>query len=62
VARMVEGRGVSRVLVGRPEGKSHWEDIGVGGMITLGVILGRQVSMGRTGFDWLKIGSSGGIL
>jgi hypothetical protein len=30
-----EGRDVYRVLVGRPEGKSHWEDLGVGGRITL---------------------------
>jgi hypothetical protein len=32
VARMGEGRGVYRVLVGRPEGKrDHWEDLGRGG-------------------------------
>jgi hypothetical protein len=41
VARMVEGRGVYRVLVGRPEGKNHWEDLGVGGRITLRTTLGR---------------------
>jgi hypothetical protein len=35
VARMGEGRSVYRVLVGRPEGKNHWEDLGVGGRITL---------------------------
>jgi hypothetical protein len=35
VARMVEGRGVYRVLVGRPELRDHWEDLGVGGRITL---------------------------
>jgi hypothetical protein len=35
VARMEEGRGF-RVSVGRPEGKrDHWEDLGVGGRITL---------------------------
>jgi hypothetical protein len=34
VARMGEGRGVYRVLVGRPEGKNCWEDLGVGGRIT----------------------------
>jgi hypothetical protein len=32
---MGEGRGVYRVFVGRPEGKNHWEDLGVGGRITL---------------------------
>jgi len=35
VARMEEGRGVYRVLVGRPEGKRPLEDVGVGGRITL---------------------------
>jgi hypothetical protein len=30
------GRGeVFAVLVGRPEGKNHWEDLGTGGRITL---------------------------
>jgi hypothetical protein len=41
VARMGEGRGVYGVLVGRPEGMNHWEDLGVGGMITLSWTLGR---------------------
>jgi hypothetical protein len=58
---MVEGRGVYRVLVGRPEGKRRlerptcsWED-------NLKVEL-RKGLMGRTGFGWLRIGSSGGLL
>jgi hypothetical protein len=42
--------------------KDHWEDLGVGGRITLSRILGRKGSMGQTGFGWLKIGSSGGLL
>jgi hypothetical protein len=41
VARIGEGRGAYRVLVGRPEGKNHWEDLGVGGRITLRCTLGR---------------------
>jgi hypothetical protein len=32
---MGEGRGVYRILVGKPEDKRHWEDLGVGGRITL---------------------------
>jgi hypothetical protein len=40
VARMGEGRGVYRILVGRPKGKNHWEDLGVGGRITLRGTLG----------------------
>jgi hypothetical protein len=35
VARMGEGRGVFRVLVGRPKVRDHWEDLGVGGRMTL---------------------------
>jgi hypothetical protein len=62
VARMGEGTGVYRILVGRPEGKKHWEDIGVDGRITLRWTLGREGSMGRTGFGWLRIGSNGGLL
>jgi hypothetical protein len=62
VARMGEGRGVYRVLVGRPEGKDHLEDLGVGGRIGLRWTLGRQGLMGQTEFIWLRIGSSGGLL
>jgi hypothetical protein len=41
VTRMGEGRGVYRVWVGRPEGRSHWEDQGIDGRITLSWTLGR---------------------
>jgi hypothetical protein len=41
VARMGKQRGVYRVLFGRPEGNSHYEDQGVGGRITLRWTLGR---------------------
>jgi hypothetical protein len=61
VARMGEGRGVYRVLVGRPEGKRplgiprrRWED-----SIKLDL---RERSMGPAGFSWLRIGSNGGLL
>jgi hypothetical protein len=40
----------------------HWEDLGVGRRITLRWTLGRQGSMRRTAFGWLRIGSSGGLL
>jgi hypothetical protein len=57
-----EGRGVYRVLVGRPEGKRplgrprrRWED-------NIKTDLRRQRSKGRTGFSWLRIGSNGGLL
>jgi hypothetical protein len=35
------GGGVYRVLIGRPEGKNHWEDLAVGGSITLRWTLGK---------------------
>jgi hypothetical protein len=62
VARMGEGRGVYRVLVESPEARDYWQDIRVGGRITLRLTLGTQEWMGRTGFGWLRIGSSGGFL
>jgi len=31
VARMGEGKGVYRVLVGKPEVRDHWGDLGVDG-------------------------------
>jgi hypothetical protein len=62
VARMGEGRGVYRVLVGRSEGKRplgrprrRWEDD-----IKMDL---REIRVDRrTGFSWLRIGSSGGLL
>jgi hypothetical protein len=41
VACMMEGRGVYRILVGRPEVKRPLERLGVGGRITLRWTLGR---------------------
>jgi hypothetical protein len=62
VALMGEGRGVYRVLVGRPESNRPLGRLGVGVRITLRWTLGRLGSMVRTGFGWLRIGSSGGLL
>jgi hypothetical protein len=45
-----------------PKGRDHWEDLGVSGRITLRWTLGRQVSIGQTGFSWLRIESRGGLL
>jgi hypothetical protein len=61
VARTGEGRSVYRVLVGRPEGKRplgrprrRWDN-----NIKMDL---REIGMGRTGFNWLRIGSSGGLV
>jgi hypothetical protein len=47
---------------GDPKGRDHWEDQGVGRRITLRWTLGKYGTMGRTGFGWLRIGSSSGLL
>jgi len=61
VARMGEGRGVHRVVVGKPEGKSplgrprrRWED-----NIKMDL---REVGGVETGWRWLRIGTDGGHL
>jgi hypothetical protein len=56
-ARMGNGRDVYRVLVGRTKGKRP-----PGRPRRLSWTLGRQGSMRRTRFTWLRIGSSGGLL
>jgi hypothetical protein len=52
VARMGEWRGVYRVLIGRPGRKNDWEDLGVGGKITLRLTLGRRID----GVNWIRLG------
>jgi hypothetical protein len=59
---MEEGRGVYRVLVGRPEGKRplgrprrRWKD-------NIKMDIKETGTMGRSGFGWLRMGSSGGFL
>jgi len=36
-----DGRGVKRFWLGDPTVRDHWEDIGIGGSITLSWTLGR---------------------
>ena len=60
VARMGEGRGVHRVLVGKPEG-GHWGDPDVDGRIILRWIF-RKWEVVETGWSWLRIGTGGGSL
>jgi hypothetical protein len=59
---MGEGRGVYRVLLGMPECKRplerprrRWED-------NIKMDLNEIGIDGRTGFGWLRIGSSGGLV
>jgi hypothetical protein len=48
--------------LGGQRARDHREDLSVGGRITLRWTFGREGSMGRTGFGWLRIWSSGGLL
>jgi hypothetical protein len=59
VARMGRGEVFTGFRLGAPKGGDHWQDRGVGGSITLSSTLGREGSMGRTGFSWIRIVSSG---
>jgi hypothetical protein len=62
VARTGRGELFTRLWLGGSKGRDDWEDLGVGGRVTFRWILGRWVSIGQTGFGWLRIGSSGGLL
>ena len=57
VARMGEGRGVHRVLVGKPEGKRPDVD----GRIILRWIF-RKLEGEETRWSWLRVGTGGGHL
>jgi hypothetical protein len=51
-----------RFSLGGPKGRDHWEDLGIGGRITLRWTSGRKGSMGHTVFSWLRIESNGEFL
>ena len=58
--RMGEGRGVYRVLVGKPEGKRHWGDQDVDGRIILRWIFRKWEGVVGTEWSWFRIGTGGG--
>jgi hypothetical protein len=62
VAHMGRGVVFTGIWLGGPKMIEHWEDLDVGLRITLRSTLRRQGSMGRTGFGWLSVGSSDGLL
>jgi len=53
---------VYRVLVGKPEGKRPWGDLGVDGWIILGRIFRRWDVGVWTGLGWPRIETGGGRL
>ena len=62
VACMGEERAVYRVLVGKPEGRNHWGDLGVDGRIILGWISRKWDVCIRTGLGWPRIETGVGHL
>jgi len=62
VARMGEERGVYRVLVGKPEGRNRWVDLGVDRWIILGWICRRWDVGIWTELGWPRLGTCGGGL
>jgi hypothetical protein len=62
VARMGEMKNAYRVLVGKPEGKSHSENLGTDGNIILEWILGKSGGKLWTRYTWLRVGTRGGPL
>jgi len=48
--------------LGAVKGGDHWEDLGIGGRITLRWTLGRLGLMEQTGLIWLRIESNGKFL
>ena len=62
VARMGEGRGVYRVLVGNRRERDHWGDLGVDGWIILGWISRRWDVGIWNGLGWPRIETGGGHL
>jgi hypothetical protein len=55
-------RDAYEILAGKPEGRDHSEDPGVDRRIILEWILGKQSWKVWTGFIWLRIGISDGLL
>ena len=62
MARMGDRRGAYRVLVWKPEGNNHLEDLGVDGSIILKKILKIWDGEAWTGLIRLRIGTGGGLV
>jgi hypothetical protein len=62
VTRIGEERNAYRILVGKPEGKYHWEDQDVGGWTILKWILERHDGVVWTGSIWIRIRNGGELL
>ena len=61
MACMGEGRSAYGCLVGRPDGKNHFEDLGVDGRIILRLISKKWYGEAWSGLIWLLIGTGTGV-
>jgi hypothetical protein len=62
VACMGQMRNAHKIFVEYLKGRDHFEDLSIHGKIILQRILEEYVGKVCTGFNWLKIGTSGRIL
>ena len=62
MARMGEGRGVHRVLMGNLRERVQWGDPDVDGRIILRWIFRKWVGVVGTAWSWFRIGRGGGHL
>jgi hypothetical protein len=62
VARIGEGRGAYRILVGDLREGDHLKDPSVEGRIILKLIFKKWDGMAWPGLKWLMIGTDGGLL
>ena len=62
MARMGEGRGVHRVMVGKPDERDQWGDPDVDGRIILRWIFRKWEGVVGTGRSWLRMETRGGHL
>jgi hypothetical protein len=60
MASIGDRRGVYRVLVGKPEGRNHWQDLGIDEKIVLKWILKKWDGKAWTGLLWLTKGRCDG--
>jgi hypothetical protein len=62
IACMEEMGNAYSILVGKPEGKRHLQDLGIDGRVILEWILGKQFEKVWSRIMWLRIGPSDGLL